>query len=143
MIHLYKNPASRLVFCAFEGDVSDQQLLDHLQRYNQQYGSIEGLYEFCDLRAITEADGLNVSTLLEVAEQDYHRPRLAGGKLALLATSPLTFGLARAYQSIAEMGPNSVRIIVTDNEDEAIRFLCCTEDDLNFMRQQRRKWGLD
>lgn len=91
-------------------NVDDDQLRQHVLDYNREVGDRQGLLELADCRGMTDVQHLTVQGCIECAFLERESPRVVGGKLAVLVTSPLHYGIARAYASIAELNRGSAQV---------------------------------
>lgn len=121
MFERHYMPDSRFVYVRVFGSLDDVQLREHVERYNEECAGRQALLELADGRGVEDVGRLTVQGVIQVAGMEEGQPRALGGRLALVVSEPLHFGLARAYASIA--GNVREETGVYYEIDEALRWM--------------------
>jgi hypothetical protein len=102
------------------GDLTDAELLDYARALHADDTAKEVRHELVDLRDVQSGDGVTSSGVRELAEF-WRNAGVTDGKLALIAESPVSYGMSRMYQTLRDDGPD--RIEVFRLEEDAWKWL--------------------
>ena len=104
------------------GDIDDDQIREHILQLDIEAANIVGLLELFDVRNILSSDKVSVSGLVHLGQKHpMVMPRNKTGKLAILVSNPLHYGLARAFLTFAVEDGGSAAIFY--DYDDALEFL--------------------
>ena len=102
------------------GDLTDADLLDYAMALQGDDTTSEARHELVDLRDIQSGDGVTSSGVRRLAEF-WRDAGVSDGKLAIIAESPVSYGMSRMYQTLRDDGPD--RIEVFRSEEDAWKWL--------------------
>jgi hypothetical protein len=105
----------RLIFIAFDGDVSNDTLIELSDAVRSEPALEDGYGVFYDCRG---AAAINVTG--DLVRDMGRRAKPDTNRIAMIATTPAAFGLARMYQMLSE-GEDRIRIF--HGEAEALAWL--------------------
>ncbi len=92
-----------------EGFITQSERLEAIEAWLRDPQFRPGLDTLCDFSEAT-----STPTMRELREivsiVDEHRAAIGAKKLALIATRPVTFGVARQFQTLADRGPLDVGV---------------------------------
>ncbi len=110
-----------LVELVFEGDISEQDLSDAIEKYvTEEYATLPlGLIDLTGVVSNDVPSELVRIAALRAAEAV--DPKLPRGRLAIVATQDEMFGLARMYQILRDDSP--VEVLVFRERGDALRWL--------------------
>jgi len=128
---IYKSN-SRFVWVRISGSLNDATLQQHVLDYNGECTGRSGLLELADCRELNDVSGLSVLSCTQSAALEMGTQRVVGGRLAVLVSAELHFGLARAYAAIA--GNHREEAQVFYDVGEALRWLG-TDESLEDLEQ--------
>ena len=102
------------------GDLTDADLLDYAMALQGDDTTSEARHELVDLRDIQSGDGVTSSGVRRLAEF-WRDAGVSDGKLAIIAESPVSYGMSRMYQTLRDDGAD--RIEVFRSEEDAWKWL--------------------
>ena len=102
------------------GDLTDADLLDYAMALQADDTTSGTRHELVDLRDIQSGDGVTSSGVRQLA-QFWRDAGVSDGKLAIIAESPVSYGMSRMYQTLRDDGPD--RIEVFRSEEDAWKWL--------------------
>ena len=92
-----------------EGTISQSERLAAMRGWLGDPGFRPGLNTLCDFSAATSTP--TMAELHEIVSLvDRHAPAIGRKKLAVVAPLPVTFGVARQFQTLADTGPLDVGV---------------------------------
>jgi hypothetical protein len=121
MFERFYQPDSLFVYVRLSGVIDDAQVRQQLHDYNREAEGRTGILELSDCRAVEDVQQVSVKGLVEGANLERGQTRVEGGKLAVVVTTPLQYGLARAYVEISSNFREAVAVFY--DFDEALRWL--------------------
>ena len=92
-----------------EGFITQSERLEAMHAWLRDPGFRPGLKTLCDFSAATSTPTMHELREI-VALIDEHAAAIGKKKLALVATKPVTFGVARQFQTLADFGPLDVEV---------------------------------
>lgn len=121
MFERFYKPDSSFVYVRLSGALDDTQVRQQLHDYNREAAGRTGILELADARLVGDIQQVSVGALVDNAGLERGQSRVAGGKLAVVVTTPVQYGLARAY---AEISSNFREAVAVHYDfDEALRWL--------------------
>jgi hypothetical protein len=106
-IHYRIDSARKLVYTTFEGEITDQLVLQHANKI-QSDPEIDGSFvELIDANTISMS-GVSGSGLRAVAAALTDLKTI--GKIAILVSRDVEFGLARMIEMLADESPTEIRV---------------------------------
>ena len=121
---------NKVIFTTWNGEPSDSDLVEALNNYFSNIKNKPELSDFNELVDFSDTRGvkLSINTLIELGKvaSRYDKPPQTAdrGKLAIVVTSSLAYGLARMYGIYREYNPQSNKeVLVFRNRDEAVAWL--------------------
>lgn len=132
MFERFYKAKSPFVYTRVTGDLDDAQVLQHLIEYNAETEGRAGLIELSDCREVRNVESLSVQGLVESAGLEAGVSRTEGGRLAIVVTTPLHYGLARAFSEISSNFRAAVAVFY--DFDEALYWLL-PEDQVDAMNE--------
>ena len=98
-----------MLLVAGEGAISQSERLEAMRGWLGHPDFRPGLNTLCDFSAAT-----STPTMAELREMvaliDRNAKRIGKKKLAVIATQPVTFGVARQFQTLTDSGPLKVSV---------------------------------
>lgn len=92
-----------------EGFITQPERIEAIEAWLRDPGCRPGLKTLCDF-----AEATSTPTMRELREivalVDQRAPAIGKKKLAVVATRPVTFGVARQFQTLADFGPLGVEV---------------------------------
>jgi len=115
--------ARRVLIAEVVGRVTDDDLLAYGRALLDDPRAGEANHEFVDLRSV-DASSIITSQGVRALAQFWidAYAKMSGGRLAILAESDVSYGMARMYQSYRADGPDEIRIF--RDEAEAWDWIC-------------------
>lgn len=108
-LRFHIDPEARMLQVVGEGSISQTERLETIRAWIGHPDFRPGLDTLCDFSAATSAPDLpELRQIIELINQC--AGRIGNKKLAMVVTTPLTFGAARQFQSLAEATPLDVQI---------------------------------
>jgi hypothetical protein len=92
-----------------EGFITQPERIEAIQAWLRDPDFRPGLKTLCDFSAATSTPTMRELREI-VALVDEHAAAIGKKKLAVVATKPMTFGVARQFQSLADFGPLDVEV---------------------------------
>jgi hypothetical protein len=121
MFERFYKPDSSFVYVRMSGALDDAQVRQQLHDYNREAAGRTGILELADARLVEDVQQLSVGALVDNAGLERGQSRVAGGKLVVVVTTPVQYGLARAY---AEISSNYREAVAVNYDfDEALHWL--------------------
>lgn len=121
MIERHYKPQSRFTHVLIMGELTNDQLRDHVLAYNEEAADRKALLELADCRILEDISTLTAGGCVKSTGLEEHQPRATGGKLAILVRNELQFGMARAYSMAASNYRESVNVFY--ELDDALAWL--------------------
>ncbi|ATX82406.1 hypothetical protein Ga0123462_1543 [Mariprofundus ferrinatatus] len=122
----YVDREHRVIITTWDGHVSDQDLIAALSSYLQEYRCDSEYHNYDELLDFSHAAEINLTTkgIIELSKLS-HQSDVEGvqTRLAIIATSPLTFGLARMYVAYRNLLSSSKIMKVVKTKDDAFTWL--------------------
>jgi len=106
------------VFTVATGVLTDQDLLQHKRRLLEDPRFHAGLAELSDVRNIDRLD-VTPDGIRRFAQQDAAAAGLGDYRLAIVASEPVVFGMARMYQAHTADALSNVMVFRTVSEARA------------------------
>ena len=91
----------RFVLSCLSGALDDAAVHGHVNELNRRLAGVPGVLELADCRGLRDLRGLSVKALISAANREADQPRVQGGRLAVVVSSDLVYGLGRVYTTIA------------------------------------------
>jgi hypothetical protein len=92
-----------------EGTISQAERIEAISGWLRHPEFRPGLNTLCDFSAATSTP--TIAELREIVSLvDRHAKRIGKKKVAVIATQPVTFGVARQFQTLADSGPLNVSV---------------------------------
>jgi len=121
-IHYRIDEESKLVLAAVVGRVTNADVLEYAKRRLDEPDHLRASHEVMDLRAIALDSPVTSEGVRRLAQFWGDRSgKIAGGRLAIIAPSDLSFGMSRMYEALRDDGPDSIRVF--REPLEALRWL--------------------
>ena len=115
-------PDARMLFIHGEGVITQPERIQTILAWIKDPAFRPGLDAFCDLSAAESTPKL--SDLREiVAIIGEHAPAIGHSKLAILTSKPITFGVARVFEALAQVEETPLQVRVFFNRDKAWAWL--------------------
>jgi hypothetical protein len=92
-----------------EGFITQPERIEAIQAWLRDPGFRPGLKTLCDFSASTSTPTMRELREI-VALVDEHAAAIGKKRLAVVATKPVTFGMARQFQRLADFGPLDVEV---------------------------------
>ena len=121
MFERFYQPDSHFVYVRLSGHLDDAQVRQQLADFNREAEGRTGILELADCRGVEDVQQVSVKGLVDSAALERGQSRVEGGKLAVVVTTPLQYGLARAYTEIASNFRDAVAVFY--EFEEALRWL--------------------
>ena len=134
-------PEFNFVYTFFQGRVEDLQIRAWTDRMNKDLEEFSSCREIIDLSGDIDFSGLSSEALTQAGSRERERPTAGSGPLAILVSTPLSFGLARAYSTLIGEARTQVRIFYS--LDECIALMGLSECQSARLKTQLRMKGLD
>ncbi len=100
---------ARMLLVVGEGTISQAERIEAISGWLRHPEFRQGLNTLCDFSAATSTP--TIAELREIVSLvDRHAKRIGKKKVAVIATQPVTFGVARQFQTLAESGPLNVSV---------------------------------
>jgi hypothetical protein len=116
------NPDANLLFVVSEGVITQPERLQAMLAWMSDPAYRPGLDTFCDLTAAESTPDL--SELREIVAAIAERaPAIGPGKLAILAAKPITFGVARVFEALADVEDTPLHVKVFNDRSAAWAWL--------------------
>jgi len=113
---------ARMLFIHGEGVITQPERIQTILAWIKDPAFRPGLDAFCDLSAAESTPKL--SDLREiVAIIGEHAPAIGHSKLAILTSKPITFGVARVFEALAQVEETPLQVRVFFNRDKAWAWL--------------------
>ena len=101
--------AAGILHVVGEGAISQSERIEAMRGWLRDPEFRSGLDTLCDFSAATSTP--TMAELREIVSLvDRHAKRIGKKKLAVIATQPVTFGVARQCRTLAESGPLNVSV---------------------------------
>lgn len=94
-------PDHGFVLSCLSGALDDAGIHGHVSALNERLADASGVLELADCRTLQDLRGLSVQALISAANREAGQPRVKGGRLAVVVSSDLVYGLGRVYTTIA------------------------------------------
>jgi len=121
MLERFYKPDSSFVYVRLSGALDDSQVRQEIHDYNREASGRSGILELTDARLVEDVHQLSVGGLVDNAGLERGQSRVVGGKLVVVVTTPVQYGLARAYAEISSNFREAVAVFY--DFDEALRWL--------------------
>ena len=92
-----------------EGFITQPERIEAIEAWLRDPGFRPGLKTLCDFSEATSTPTMRELREI-VALVDQHAAAIGNKKLAVVATRPVTFGVARQFQTLADFGPLDVEV---------------------------------
>jgi hypothetical protein len=109
----------RLVITTASGVLTAEDCLEHLRQLARDVSFNGDFRQLIDLTDVTKVD-IDLNQMMELAERT---PFSAKSRRALIAPTPVAFGLSRMYAGLRKYYGGEEEIWVFDNGDEAFLWL--------------------
>jgi len=103
-----------------EGFITQPERIEAIEAWLRDPGFRPGLKTLCDFSEATSTPTMRELREI-VALVDQHAEAIGKKKLAVVATRPVTFGVARQFQTLADFGPLDVEVF--KDRDTALGWL--------------------
>ncbi|MEQ9400112.1 MAG: hypothetical protein RJQ04_13200 [Longimicrobiales bacterium] len=94
-------PDHGFVLSCLSGALDDAGIHGHVSALNERLADASAVLELADCRTLRDLRGLSVQALISAANREAGQPRIQGGRLAVVVSSDLVYGLGRVYTTIA------------------------------------------
>ncbi len=121
MFERFYKPDSSFVYVRMSGALDDAQVRQQLHDYNREAAGRTGIMELADARLVEDVQAVSVGGLVDNAGLERGQSRVEGGRLVVVVTTPVQYGLARAYTEISSKFRDAVAVHY--DFDEALRWL--------------------
>jgi len=108
-----------LVLSKFSGQVTNEELLEHVTAVGEDARVRPGFTAVADMRGVTTGLVTFNGLLAMVDEIDRRPERLSGSRLGVVAPGDVPFGMARAYAAVGEHQRREIQVFRTVEEAEA------------------------
>jgi hypothetical protein len=113
---------ANLLFVVMAGRLTQAERMQTMLAWINDPTFRPGLDTFCDLTATESTPDL--AELREiVATISEHSPRIGAKKVALLTSKPITFGVARVFEALAELEETPLQVKVFNDRSAAWAWL--------------------
>jgi hypothetical protein len=100
---------AQMLLIVGEGAITQAERLEAVREWLRDPDFRPGLNTLCDLSAVSSAP--TMAELQEIVSLvDRHSSTIGSKKLAVVAPRPVTFGVARQFQTLADDGPLDVGV---------------------------------
>jgi hypothetical protein len=100
---------AQMLLIVGEGAITQAERLEAVRQWLRDPDFRPGLNTLCDLSAVSSTP--TMAELQEIVSLvDRHSSTIGSKKLAVVAPRPLTFGVARQFQTLADDGPLDVGV---------------------------------
>ncbi|MCK5467171.1 MAG: hypothetical protein KAI99_01635 [Cyclobacteriaceae bacterium] len=117
---------NKIIFTSWYGEPENNDLVDALNIYLRDIKSSSDLDGFNELLDFSEIKGVNLSinALIELGKIASKFDKPGNNKLAIVVSSPLTYGLARMYGAYRNFNPQSnKKVLAFRSKEEAMVWL--------------------
>lgn len=121
----------RVIITTWDGDASDEALIAALKSYLKEFRNSAPYQSYDELLDFSLATEFHLSTKGIVELSNISRQADVPGiqsKLAIIAKTPLIFGLSKMYVAYRNMLSETKQISVFKNSDDALTWLSSAED---------------
>ncbi len=113
---------ANLLFVVMAGRLTQAERMQTMLAWINDPTFRSGLDTFCDLTATESTPDL--AELREIAATiSEHAPRIGAKKVALLTSKPITFGVARVFEALAELEETPLQVKVFNDRSAAWAWL--------------------
>ena len=125
MIHFQYFPEHRLYLSIFCGDITTEQLSDHISKVELLESDDKERFALTYLCDNAKNSGLDANDIISAGERMRHARIRGNGKHAIVARTMLTYGFARMYQFATKLDSKSdmTKVFGRDGLDDAIYWL--------------------
>jgi hypothetical protein len=103
------DPSAGMLLIVGEGFITQPERIAAIQTWLRDPGFRPGLRTLCDFSEVTSTP--TMKELREIVSiLDEHAAAIGKKKLAVIASRPVTFGVARQFQTLADFGPLDVEV---------------------------------
>lgn len=103
------DPDAGLLTIVGEGFITQSERIEAIRAWLRDPAFRPGLKTLCDFSEATSTPTMRELREI-VALVDEHAAAIGKKKLAVVATKPVTFGVARQFQTLADFGPLDVEV---------------------------------